>query len=399
MKVPPDVLAEVAAGGARDAGDLPVDLLGGFLEHVVDAVAVGTPMPAAQLRRYRAIGDRAARNGVALRALLDLYLSAAWRLWPQLPAVRNARRNPHATVVAGEVVLHAVDDVVAALTEGYQLARRTLARTEESARREFVDDLLAGTADVVGLVKRAEAFGLDLAGPHAAAVIQAEREFSDGQPLVATLERAVQGKKGDAHALTASKGGRLVVVFAAPDRAAIDEVVTRLCATLESTRNARGAVGEWQLAIGRPRYGVAGVATSYREAVDALSLAARLDRHRLRVVDAADLLVYQVLLRDRAALADLVESTLGGLRVARGGAGPLVSTLNAWFATGGNTAAAARSLHLSVRATSYRLARVHELTGLDIDAPDDRFRLHVATLGARLVDWRDGSRSLPDYRK
>ena len=53
-------------------------------------------------------------------------------------------------VAAGEVMLHAVDDVVAALAEGYQLARRALVRAQESARREFIDDLLAGTADVVG---------------------------------------------------------------------------------------------------------------------------------------------------------------------------------------------------------------------------------------------------------
>jgi hypothetical protein len=191
-----DVLAEVAAGGATDAGGLPVDLLGDFLAVLSDAVSDGRPIPPARLRAYRMLGDRAARQGVALRALLDLYLSAAWRLWRHLPPIVNAHQDPAAVVVAGEVMLHGVDDVVAALTEGYQLARRALVRAQESARREFIDDLLNGATDVVGLLHRADGFGLDLSGPHAVATVQAERGFDDGIPLVAALERAVLGTKG-----------------------------------------------------------------------------------------------------------------------------------------------------------------------------------------------------------
>ena len=54
------------------------------------------------------------------------------------------QRNPAAVVQAGEVMLRAADDVVAALTEGYQLARRDLVSAQVAARREFVDDLLLG---------------------------------------------------------------------------------------------------------------------------------------------------------------------------------------------------------------------------------------------------------------
>ena len=390
MTVPPNVLDEVAAGGAADAGALPVELLGEFLPEVAAAVADGIPIAAARLRSYRTLGSRAARDGVALRALLDLYLSAAWRLWRHLPAVREARTDPDAVVIAGEVLLHAVDDVVAALTEGYQLARRSLARTQESQRREFVDDLLSGVADVVGLLRRANGFGLDLSGPHAVAVATGAKGFDDGQPIVGTLERAILGAKGDAAALLATKEQRLVVVFAAPDRAAIGHVVEQLGRTLNTARGVRSAVGTWQLGVGRPRAGADGVAASYREALEALDVASRLGREGA-IVDAADLLIYQVLLRDRAALADIVDTTLGPLAGARGGAAPLVATLDAWFAAGGNTAAAARGLHLSVRAMSYRLARIAALTGLDVDRSDDRFRLQAATLGAQLIGWPNRS--------
>lgn len=390
MTLPPDVLAEVATAGARDAGGVPVELLGDFLETLSAAAVAGERVTPTEVRAYRAFGDRAARDGVALRALLDLYLSAASRLWRHLPPVRDAVADPGAVVTAGEVMLHAADDVVAALTEGYQLARRALVRAQEAARREFIDDLLIGTTDVVSLLHRADGFGLDLSGPHAVATVAAERTFDDGIPLIGSLERAIQGIKGDAQALLASKEGRLVVVFAAPDVAAVEYVVGRIGETLDAHREGRMSVGTWQIGLGRTGAGADAVVASYRDSLDALELAARLGLHD-PVIDARDLLVYQLLLRDRVALADLVETTLAGLRRARGGPAPLLDTLASYFAAGGNAAACARELHLSVRAVTYRLERVRELTGLDADTPADRFALHVAALGARLLNWPTAS--------
>ncbi len=384
--VPPEVLAEVAAGGSADAGAVPVELLGDFLAVLAEAVDAGTPVSATRLRSYRALGERAARQGVALRALLDLYLSAAWRLWPHLSPVRAARERPDGVVVAGQVMLHAVDDVVAALTEGFQLARRTLVRAQESARREFIDDLLNGTSDVAGVVHRAGGFGLDLSGPHTVAIVAAEHDFVDGSPLIASLERSILGLKGDAQALLASKEGRLVVVFAAPDAAALAHVTGRLGDTLRRAAKGRTSVGAWQIGVGRPGTGAGGVLSAYRDARQALDLAARLEL-RIEVVELRDLLVYQVLLRDPDALSELVEDTFSGLREARGGAGPLLETLGAYYATGSNATAAARELHLSVRAVTYRLERIRELTGRDPDLPEDRFVLHVATRGAQLLGW------------
>ena len=390
----PEVLEQTASDAARDSGGLPVALLGDFLDVVVAAVDAKQPVSRRQLKVYQVLGDDAARHGVALRALLDLYLSAAWRLWRHLPAVSAAADDPAGVVVAGEVMLHAVDDVVAALAEGYQIARRTLVRAQVSARREFIDDLLSGSVDVVSVLRRASGFGMDLSGPHAVAVVSAERPFSDHSPVMAALERAVQGRKGDAQPVLASKEDHLIVVFAAPDRAAIDHVTTQLSAVLGRRPdspmgvelNRRIPSGSWQIGVGRPGMGAHGVALSYREASDALDLAAQLTLDA-PVVDARDLLVYQVLLRDRPALVDLVGSALTPLLGARGGAEPLLETLSAYFGCGGNTAQTARSLHLSVRAVTYRLERIRELTGYDPAQPDQRLALQVAALGASLLGW------------
>jgi len=128
------------------------------------------------------------------------------------------------------------------------------------------------------------------------------------------------------------------------------------------------------------------VVRSYEEAAEALDVAERLGLPE-PVASAADLLVYQVLLRDRTAITDLVRTVLMPLGTARGGAAPLLATLAAYFARGGVAAAAARDLHLSVRAVTYRLARVKDLTGRDPGLPADALTLQVAVIGARLLDW------------
>jgi DNA-binding PucR family transcriptional regulator len=85
-------------------------------------------------------------------------------------------------------------------------------------------------------------------------------------------------------------------------------------------------------------------------------------------------------------MADLVVSTLGPLTTARGGAGPLLDTLNAYFDSGCVAAEAARRLSLSVRATTYRLERIHKLTGASPADPTHRYLLQTAVTGVRMLD-------------
>ncbi|OAA28109.1 PucR C-terminal helix-turn-helix domain-containing protein [Frankia sp. EI5c] len=142
----------------------------------------------------------------------------------------------------------------------------------------------------------------------------------------------------------------------------------------------------WRLGVSRARSGVAGVRIGYDEARNAVELAGRM-RLDGQVVHTDDLLIYKVLLRDREPLEELVDTVLSPLRAARGGARPLIETLDAYFATGGVALAAARRLHLSVRALTYRLDRIHVLTRHDPTSPTDRYVLQTAVLGARLLGW------------
>jgi sugar diacid utilization regulator len=360
-----------------------VELLGDYLPLLAEAATSGrTPFPA-ELEAVGLLGRRAAELGVSAGTAVQLYLSAARRLWQQLPMVIRSRDN-EAVRVAAAAVLRVVDEAVASLAEGYTEARRQMVRWEETLRHEFIEDLLRGDADVGRLVERAEPFGLDMALPHQVALAAPTGRLDDATPAIAALERAIVHRVGDRDVLVATKDGRIVVVAPAdidlpgPPKRLGDLMLTEL------SRSTRGQ--PWRVTVGRPYPGSYGIARSYEEAREGLTMAVRLHLDT-PVIHAEHLLIYRVLLRDQPAITDLVHSVLGRLANARGGAEPLLKTLDAYFATGSVTTETARRLHLSVRAVTYRLDRIKTLTGHDPTDPAQRFTINAAVLGAKLLGW------------
>jgi DNA-binding PucR family transcriptional regulator len=200
------------------------------------------------------------------------------------------------------------------------------------------------------------------------------------------MERVIVDHFGDREVLVATKDGLLVMLVPGEQRDVISGVPIGDPATFVHGRLSQHAKNDrWQVAAGRPYPGAYGIARSYEEAREALLLARRL--HLDDAVQARDLLLYRVLGRDQAALVDLVQALLDPLTRARGGAEPLLQTLETYFATGAVATETARQLHMSVRTVTYRLAKVKALTGQDPGDPTQRLALHVAVLGARLLDW------------
>jgi hypothetical protein len=370
----PAALAGIAAGVAAELS-VPVALLGGYLETLAIVTRTGRLLTERELEACRRHGQEAAGLGLPLPRVVDAYLTATWQVWDELPSARAAE---NVTVLRSVTrsVLRAADDAAAALAEGYDQARLATIRREEALRREFIDDLLDGRGDLELLVERGERFGLGLGGSHLVAVAGDDDggALDDATGLTGRAEADVAGRFGGRGTLVATRAGRLVAVVPSEPNAG-----TELAGLLRRTGAAR-------VGVGRPHPGPTGVARSYAEAVEALDLARRLGLDD-PVVETARLLAFRVLLRDRTATAELVDGVLSPLISARGGAGPLLATLAAYFATGGVAAETARRLHLGVRTVTYRLERVRALTGYSATDPAARFTLEAAVLGARLIDW------------
>jgi hypothetical protein len=338
-----------AGDGAAVTGE---DFLDGFERVLADAAPTGRRLTRDEIESRRALGARAAEAGHGWRSLVRAHLVAGRENWPRAA------------------------DPDSAFADGYERAQRLVVRKEEAARREFIDDLLHGRGDPGQLAARSERFGLRLSRAHAVAVAEGPEKYDETDPVPRQVASDLFARFENRRILFTTKDGRMVCI-APGDQ---DDVLTHFA------KRSYAATGRAQVAIGRSRSGTVGIGHSYEEALNALDVAQRMGLEE-PLLRAADLLVFPVLARDRQALLDLVSSTLGPLEQARGGARPLLDTLTAYFDTGCVAASAARRLSLSVRALTYRLARVHTLTGADPADPADRYTLQTAVIGARLLDW------------
>ncbi|MEE1938013.1 helix-turn-helix domain-containing protein [Streptomyces sp. TRM 70361] len=360
-------------------GGIPDSYLDGYSELLTEVSETGRLPRRAELDAFRTTGERAAESGYGLRELVGLYLAATRRLWGTLPGIaRSATGAERART--GDALLAALEAAVAALGEGHERAQRLAVRQEEAERREFVDDLLYGRSDLGRLAERAQRFGLRLARSHAVAVAEGTEKYDDVHPAVRRIDRELVDRFRERDVLLATKDGRLVCIAATAERPVLD-AFARLA---ESP--GPGYPPARRVAVGRDHSGPGGVVRSYEEALGALDLADRLDLDGVRF-NASELLVFPVLLRDRAAMADLVRTVLGPLTRARGGAAPLLETLSVCAAAGYVNAEAARRLGVSVRTLSYRLARIRSLTGYDPGDGLQRYTLETAAMGARLLGW------------
>lgn len=371
----------MAAGAAADSG-VPAELLGDFLAEAATAIIRGKRLSARRVERYQQQGATAARDGVDLSALVDLYLSAAWRLWREIPTLTASASGvrPAPLLDAGEGMLRTTDDVVAAVAAGYQHANAALLSQSAATRREFVDDLLANHGEIGELTERALAFGLRLSARHRVAIIHLEAErINETSVLLGYAAEACRGLPGSPSFLTTSKDGNLILVLEGADDASRDGIA-RVAQSLR--RTAPGL----ELGVGRSRAGESGPMRSFREASDCLRLAERFPVAETGAY-ADDLLVYLSLARDPALLEELVSSVLTPLEALRGGPQDGVTTLQAYVDHRGSATATAQALHLSVRGLTYRIERIQALLSQDLDTPQERLTVEIALLAAKLLDW------------
>ncbi|MFE9649136.1 PucR family transcriptional regulator [Streptomyces sp. NPDC006365] len=339
------------------------------------AHARGHELDDADRARLHALAARAADDGVPLRELIETHLDGPWHAC--LSTTEQQEMGPTAQAATPTEVLRLMRDVAVALTEGYESAHHVAIRREEEIRRAFVDGLLCAPGDLGRLAEQAHRVGFQLTGPHRVAVARAKTPYTAVIPATRYVEEAMASYRDGPGCLVAAKDGLLICVSAGNDGAACEHFAAAV---------RRSTARHPQIVISRPRPGANGVVRSYHEARESLDLADRLGVPHT-VIHASDLLVFQVLGRDQAAITDLVATVLGGLEQARGGPAPLLNTLTAYFDSGCAHTATARRLGLSVRAVSYRIARVRALTGYDPALPDQRYALQTATLGARLLNW------------
>jgi len=263
---------------------------------------------------------------------------------------------------------------------------RAAAEAERRLRADLLGELLAagaGTADASRLARKASRLGLRIRGRVWALVIAPDDV--EGARAVATdpLARRVSRALGDAIDMP---GGQVVVrgttfVLLVPGDADLAHVERIARAAVDVAQIRTGGYA-FSAGIGSGPRGPGELGRLVAEAEQALTLAQRAPG-RGQVLAYARLGVDRLLLEiaDNECLGTYVDEWLGDLirHDERGpAAAPLVDTLEAVVADGWNLRAAARRLNLHTNTLHYRLGRVQDVTGKDLDDPTTRLAFAVA---------------------
>lgn len=249
------------------------------------------------------------------------------------------------------------------------LIRRSVAETEDRVRGELLDDLLAGPAssahwDGGSLTLRARRLGLDLARPHAVAVLDCAPAL---RPRLAAensrTARRLGGLAGTRHGNT--------VLLAPCDRPGT--LARDLAADLARIIGAPVTVGAAGPGTGPEQH-----ADLHAEAQRCLTALHSLGRTGSGV-DIAELGFIGVLLGDRADIASYVDRVLGPVLAYDTERGTeLVRTLHAYYEQGSSLARAKDALHVHVNTVVQRLDRVAQLLGPDWNTPASALEIHLA---------------------
>lgn len=330
-----------------------------------------------ELARLGRAGERQAEMGVPLEVLLSAYRLAARVVWQEVigEASRVRELEPATVLAVSEQVLDYLDQISGAVGRAYLETRERIMRQRDRDRNQVLQRLLVG--DVAGEVRRlAASLDLDLTPPYRVLACWVPPGV-DAEPILDECWRSA------GVLLTGDEPGTWIALVRAD--ADLARLASQGAQAVHRTRAAAHA-SDVPLRIGAgpvaPR--LEDIAAAARRARQALAVGARLNPEVL-VHDERELGVYAAMGADPEELRAHVGHVLGPV-LESGGSRPsmLLDTLEALVTTRGvNEAAAQLGIHRHT--VVYRLQRLRDLLGVDLDDPVQRHRLWLALQAGRLL--------------
>jgi hypothetical protein len=365
--------AETLAAIAREVPEYARPLEGGFGRGIRTGVEEALRQFVALIRDpeagrgvgrevYVALGRGELRQGRTLDSLQAAYRVGARVAWRRFSAAgRRAGLDPEVLSLLAEAIFAYIDELSADAVEGYAEAQ-----AEVEDRRGRLRQELAAL-----LVREPPAPETELRA--------AERRAGWRLPLrVAALacaeaDLAAIGRRLPADTLATVLDGTGCLLLGDPDgpgrAAAVERAAGNRLAALGPGGEPPELPVSWSLAR-------AALSAAEAEALPSAGLVAVEDH-------LADLLV----LRSGGLGARIAARRLQPLESLTEKAGARMrETALAYVRQGGNSVAMARELHVHPQTARYRIARLRELLGEQLDDPDARFELEVALRGRALSD-------------
>ena len=306
------------------------------------------------------------------------------------PIIAKSLGRGYLSIIGRESDLDEIDQLVcehgAAACALEMAKQKAVNETEKRLRGTFLDRLLLGDVSLQEAIRQGERFNHDMTQTHVAFVLSWRGE---NQPSLRRLETIVNviiaRQQAAALVWMREREGEVVVFHATDFEDPIDHSLI-LSQAFSEEINRQYPLNRVAIGLGQVAREVNVWRSSYRDAVQAKELAERLQTDIPLYI--GDLGVYQLILSlsDRDKLADFCELTLGTLGEydMRQNA-DLIRTLEAFFNCHGNLSQTAESLIVHRNTLLYRMNRINEIAGIDLNRPETRLALHLALTIRRLL--------------
>lgn len=300
----------------------------------------------------------------------------------QLPRLALAIRHGDQTMAYMWILdppsIMASDIESALIGIGYQLAHKLMGRSyaaslESIPAGALVADMIGGTQTETVILRRAESLGWQLEAPFRVVIVRGREE-----PLLPRELRMLQqitdvGTKQNRSALTTVMGDELLLIALGATALSTMEVAKALA--VEATGHSVAVV----IGLGAVHSSISHIARSYREARRALDLGVRLGSHA-NCFDYGALAPYEIL--SCMALCKTMKD-FGRRPVERlmshdaSHDSCLTTTLEAMLDHWGQRKQAARLLVIHPNTLDYRLRKIKDVIGMNLDDPSTRFLLNL----------------------
>jgi purine catabolism regulator len=252
--------------------------------------------------------------------------------------------------------------------------------TEDQLGVDLVAELMSNTPNMEAALARLSRQGYDLTPGrrHAAIALPAARDATTTAfPATSGLEADLRfaGRRDGVGTLVLGYHDVSLCLLSVPHSVNDQRLRTWLTQAL-AAHGGRAC----QLAVSRVIPESSGVATAVQQALAVQSMGRRM-RDWTGPLYYADMGLYRLLLglRDQAEVRRFYSDTLGRLvDYDREHNSELVPTLRAFFEQNANASETARKMYVHRNTLNYRLQRIAEIVGLDLDNPDTRLALAVA---------------------
>jgi len=341
------------------------------------------PATQEELRRVAQLGILQARSSQSVEPILAAYRMAARVAWDEI--LRAWRGHPEATpealMLVANYVFAALDQVAAEVTKTYLHAREQHMQRGTRAHARLFHALISDNFDSeLELQRQALALNTPLAaGGYVAIVcklVVGNRDGERGGQALAEVTAALDIPRGAL--VHATDPSTLVILWPAESLSDV-ELAKQFLVRLQEEAGQRSGTLRARVRAGVGSYhpGLHGISRSFLEAQQAIEAGRKLRPDAL--VHGHDEVIPHLVLAQNPRLAErFVNHSLGRLMDPKvRNRGQLLETLDAYLAKG-SVKGAATALGLHRHTVLYRLEKLKELLGGDLDAPATRLRLQLA---------------------